>query len=168
MKAKHACAGAQVLRHRNEALLVRTRLDLDSGLPTSFDIFYALLPATNVAALIAKRHAFFRLSHSAEYTGVHAKQVSRRMHAVVRVASREELLPSPLDMPEEAKCDPATLTGVTAVLDALSCPAFSPFDLSTGAAQLLQVRELACMAKPGMPGLMLRDCTGLVPQSVVN
>ena len=70
------------------------------------------------------------------------------MHADGRVASREELLPSPLGMPEDSECDPATLTGVTAALDALSCPTFSPFDLSTGAAQLLQVQKLACLAHP--------------------
>ena len=61
----HPFVHTQVLRHRDEALLVRTKRDLDSGLPTSFDIFYALLPATNAAALIAKRHACPMCFHTA-------------------------------------------------------------------------------------------------------
>ena len=43
-------------------------------------------------------------------------------------------------------CDPAMLSGVTAALDAMACPIFSPLDHSNGAVQLLQVLALTCIA----------------------
>ena len=44
-----------MLRERDEALLARARVDLDTQSATSFDIFYAILPATATSALLAKR-----------------------------------------------------------------------------------------------------------------
>ncbi|CAL5222557.1 g4938 [Coccomyxa viridis] len=97
---------AEVLYDADEALIARALFDLDTRLPTSVPVFYALLPAVN---------------------GASAWLLARR------VACEEEMLAGPLHADgSPGRATEAAKEAAGKLLERIKCPAFSPLDLRNG------------------------------------